>query len=404
MRIIYCFFFVIFLVSCEQGPSWKIKEIVNPSNDSSGESSLLVGQDGQVYLSWIDLEQDTLSKLQYATLTDGKFGKPHTIAQGANWFVNWADFPALVQFPNSNNLLAHWLQKSDNGTYDYDVRISSTDNRSGSWSPSKILHNDGIAAEHGFVSITPYEEDLLAVWLDGRKMKKSETEDKESSGHDHGVGAMTLRAAVIDKENNISNRIELDDQVCECCQTDVAITDQGPIVVYRNNEKGIRDIYYTRGIGDDWTIPKAIYEDGWQIAGCPVNGPRIDALGSSVAITWYSGADQKVKTVYSIDSGANFSEPLVVNDMETLGRLDICFISSSEYVISYMESQDDLADVVVKQYNIDDGTSVAHHIGKTSAARASGFPRLAASEDHLYVSYTYVDSTFQKVVVKGVNI
>ena len=404
MHKIYCFFCVIFLVSCSQGSSWEITEIENPSNNSSGESSLLVGEDGYVYLSWIELENDTLSKLQYAILKDGKFDKVQTIAKGTNWFVNWADFPSLSQFPNSKKLLAYWLQKSDNGTYDYDVRISSSDQTLTKWSPSEVLHDDGVAAEHGFVSITPYKSNLLAVWLDGRHMIKSEQKDKESSAHDHGSGAMTLRSAIINYDNSISNRIELDNKVCECCQTDVAITEVGPIVVYRNNEDGIRDIYYTRGIESDWTIPKAIHEDNWEISGCPVNGPRIDAHGNNVAITWYSGADQKVKAVYSTDSGASFSEPIVVNDKETLGRLDICFIAKNEFVISYMDSEEDKASVMIKNFEIGQTSSQVLEVGVTSSARASGFPRLDSDKDHLYVSYTYVDSTYQKVVVKAVTI
>lgn len=404
MSKFYCFLIVILFLACKQEATFTITELVNPSNDSSGESSLLIDKDGQVYLSWIDLEEDTISKLQLAKLTDESFNNVSTIASGSDWFVNWADFPAITQFPNCKKLLAYWLQKSDTGSYDYDVRISTSEKSQEQWSASKILHNDGVNAEHGFVSMTPYQDKMLAVWLDGRHMTKEKKQDKESHDHGHGDGAMTLRSAIIASDNTISQRIELDNQVCECCQTDVAISDKGPIVVYRNNEAGIRDIYYTRKIGNDWTLPKAIYEDGWQIAGCPVNGPRIDARANNVAITWYSGADQKVKTMYSTDSGDNFSEPIVVNDGETLGRLDICFLNESEYAVSYMESEGELAKVMVKKHSIKDTIDQVIMIGKTSTSRASGFPRLATNDDQLYVSYTYVDSTSQRVVVKSLNI
>ncbi len=404
MSKFYCFLIVILLIACKQETTFTITELLNPSNDSSGESSLLIDKDGQVYLSWIDLEEDTISKLQLAKLTDESFNNVSTIASGSDWFVNWADFPAITQFPNSKKLLAYWLQKSDTGSYDYDVRISTSEKSQEQWSAGKILHNDGINAEHGFVSMTPYQDKMLAVWLDGRHMTKEQTKDKESHDHGHGEGAMTLRSAIIASDNTISQRVELDNQVCECCQTDVAISDKGPIVVYRNSEAGIRDIYYTRKIGNDWTLPKAIYEDGWQIAGCPVNGPRVDARANNVAITWYSGADQKVKTMYSTDGGDSFSKPMIVNERETLGRLDICFLNESEYAVSYMESEGELAKVMVKKYSITDSIDQVIMIGKTSNSRASGFPRLASNDDQLYVSYTYVDSTSQRVVVKSLNI
>ena len=88
----------------------------------------------------------------YAKLENGSWSDPIIIAQGKNWFVNWADFPSIVSV-DSSFLLAHWLQKSADGTYDYDVRISRSNDGGQSWSPSIIPHKDGINAEHGFVSM-----------------------------------------------------------------------------------------------------------------------------------------------------------------------------------------------------------------------------------------------------------
>ena len=38
----------------------------------------------------------------------GVWSEPRTIAQGKDWFVNWADFPALAAF-GDGALAAHWL-------------------------------------------------------------------------------------------------------------------------------------------------------------------------------------------------------------------------------------------------------------------------------------------------------
>jgi len=314
MTKILCLFFVIFLLACYQEDSWELMEIKNPSGKNSGESFLYADGSGNLYLSWIDLKDDTLSQLKYAQLEGDQFSTPRTIAEGSDWFVNWADFPSIIKFPNSDKLFAHWLQKSADGTYDYDVRIATSDGHGRHWSDSKVLHNDGVSAEHGFASIVPYQDKLIATWLDGRYMSSDTVEEGDSFAHGHGHGAMTLRSAQIDLDNSISNRIELDNQVCECCQTDIAITQDGPIVVYRNKSRdGIRDIFYTRGVGSDWTLPKAVYDDRWKISGCPVNGPRVDTRNNSVAIVWFSGADQKVKAVHSVDNGKTFSDPIIIN-------------------------------------------------------------------------------------------
>lgn len=403
MAKFFCLFCVILLIGCAENPSWEIIEIENPSGDNSGESFLHVDEDWNTYLSWIDLKDDTLSQLQFAHLKDDQFSSPKTIAEGADWFVNWADFPSITKFPNHNKLLVHWLQKSANGTYDYDVRISSSEDNGNSWSDSKVLHNDGIAAEHGFVSIIPYKDNLIATWLDGRQMKSpSMTDDDE---HGHGHGAMTLRTAQIGSDNSITNRIELDDEVCECCQTDIAITQDGPIIVYRNkSEDGIRDVYFTRAIGDDWTIPRAVYEDDWKISGCPVNGPRIDTRENRVAIAWYSGADQKVKVVSSEDNGKTFSKPIIINNNETIGRVDVAYVGQEDFVVSYMEPKEELAAIKLVNVNHKQGKTHELKIAETSSSRSSGFPRLAINKEGIYVSYTYVDSTYQQIKTKLVTI
>lgn len=46
--------------------------------------------------------------------------------------------------------------------------------------------------------------------------------------------SMTLRHAAIDAHGNLFDEAELDNSVCECCQTSAAVTSQGPIAVYRD--------------------------------------------------------------------------------------------------------------------------------------------------------------------------
>lgn len=398
-----CIIIVILFLGCNKTQEFVVTEIVNPAKINSGESSLLTDANDNIYLSWIDIEEDTISYLRYAQLDEDHFTDAHTIANGHDWFVNWADFPSLSKFPNSDQLLAHWLQKSANGTYDYDVRISSSVEDATQWNEPQILHNDGVAAEHGFVSITPYQEELLAIWLDGRKMTSGH-HDHNTDGHAHG-GAMTLRSAKIHADGAITNRILLDDKVCECCQTDVAVTSAGPIVVYRNNDdQGIRDIYYTRSVDGEWIIPKPLYEDKWKISGCPVNGPRIDAKGDDVFAVWYSGSDQTVKACYSSNSGKDFSDPIIISDDNDIGRLDISMISDGQAAIAYYESDEDRASVLIKLIDRDLTVSDPILIGMTSAARSSGFPRITTKNKDLYISYTNVDSTTQRVVTKVLSI
>ena len=151
-------------------------------------------------------------------------------------------------------MAAHWLQKSDQGTYDYDIRMVQSSNRGATWGESIVVHNDGVAAEHGFVSMLPMDnKDIFITWLDGRNTKGSDHE----SGEHGGEGAMTLRGAIFDAQGNAKARWELDNRICDCCQTSAAMTSNGPVVVYRDrSETEIRDMSIVRYVNGKWTPPQ----------------------------------------------------------------------------------------------------------------------------------------------------
>ncbi len=73
------------------------------------------------------------------------------LRSGTDWFINWADFPSVIKYKDSlgNKVqFSHWLQYSGEGTYDYDIYAAIE------YSESKErfkLHNDTVAAEHGFL-------------------------------------------------------------------------------------------------------------------------------------------------------------------------------------------------------------------------------------------------------------
>jgi len=224
--------------------------------------------------------------LVFSTLQAREWSAPKEIARGSNWFVNWADFPSMVSYRgNEQNLTAHWLQMSAEGTYDYDVRITQSANGGDNWDDSFIPHKDGIPAEHGFVSLLPTDSlHTFVTWLDGRNTKPKDAHSE--MGHGMG-GPMTLRCALIDVYGNVSDDVELDNKTCDCCQTSAALTDQGIVVAYRDRtDDEIRDISIVRQVNGSWTKPQTIFPDNWKIAGCPVNGPAVQANGSLVAIAW----------------------------------------------------------------------------------------------------------------------
>jgi len=396
--------FLLFLFfSCNTPTSFPtIKEITSPSK-SGGSSNLFISEKGQVYLSWIEYENDTTDVLLFSKLENENWTAPKEIARGTDWFVNWADFPSLVTYKDDGGTLAaHWLQKSAGGTYDYDVRITQSLDEGKNWNASFIPHRDSIAAEHGFVSLLPLSEDeIFATWLDGRNTK-AESHDEEQHGHAHSNGAMTLRTAVFDKAGNLYEEAELDNRICDCCQTSATLTDKGVIVAYRDrSENEIRDISVVRNINGEWTSPRTIYNDEWEITGCPVNGPSIKALEENVAIAWYSEVENEpeIKVAFSKDSGANFSLPTRIDAGQPLGRVQIELLSKEEALVLWVEkTSEDVAQIIALRINSNGEVGDSYLIDNTGTARKSGFPRMVKKEKEIIFSWTHVEG--EKTYIK----
>ena len=361
----------------------------SPSPDNSSLSRVVASESGEIYLSWVSQNADQAT-LAFARLTGEGWDTAQVISEGRNWFVNWADFPALSV--DSSGMAAHWLQMSAMGTYDYDIRARFYSQHKATWTAARTIHTDGISAEHGFVSMLPLNDGTTLIsWLDGRKIMHSEP-----------TGAMTLRAGIFDKSGANVSEWELDHRVCDCCQTSSAMTEQGPIIVYRDrSQEEVRDIYATRLIDGVWTSPEAIFSDNWQVAGCPVNGPSVAARNKRVAVAWFSakGDLPKIQLVLSTDSGLSFSAPIVVASLNTNGRVDATILDSGNIVVSWMDTSGE-AKIMLSRYDINGGHLSTTQVAVSSASRRSGFPIIDAVGNSVYVTWTDIDSTPQVKVAR----
>lgn len=357
--------------------------LASPAGSQSGEPNLFVSPEGKLYLSWIEAAGDSASKLCYSVLEDEAWSEPATIAQGNNWFVNWADFPSVIA--TGNLMAAHWLAKSSEGTYDYDIKVALSNNQGSTWNAPFILHQDGVHAEHGFATLVPLPQNrIFAVWLDGRNTKSD------------NQGAMSLQATILDEKGHLQKEITLDDRVCDCCQTDAVLTDNGLVVVYRNrSEEEVRDIYIIRQQKNGWSEPVPVHHDNWKITGCPVNGPAVAASGNTVAVVWFSAVNEDqpdVQVAFSEDGGTHFGEPVRVDLGKPLGRVDIVMLDEKSALVSWVEASDEGAEIRAILVDIQGKKATSQVIASTMASRASGFPVMEKANHRIYFAWTQVDS------------
>lgn len=359
----------------------QVRELPSPAGQGSGQPNLATAPDGRVYLSWIDRLGEGRFALRFSRREGDGWSAPQTIAEGTNWFVNWADFPSMVVLPDGT-LAAHWLVKRGAGAYAYEVNIARSFDGGKTWSQPLVPHRDETLTEHGFVTMFPAKDGSLgAIWLDGREMKMGTDEH----------GSMTLRYATIRRDGTLVDETVLDTKVCECCQTSAALTDNGPIIVYRDrSDEEVRDIYVIRWQRGRWSEPRPVHRDNWQINGCPVNGPSVAALGKRIAVAWFTAANDaaRVRVAFSADAGETFSEPITVDDGRPVGRVDVLLLSDGSAMVCWLEKLDEGGAVRVRRVWPDGKRAESVAIAPSATARSSGFPQMVRSGDRLIFAWT----------------
>ena len=390
------------LVSCEKRNTNNSENgfisIKSPTSIGSMQP-FLFSKDKNLFMSWTQKMNDSIYTLNYSELKIGKWTETIEITRGDNWFVNWADFPAISE--NNGNILTYILQKSEASTYAYDIHMYLAGTNENSVNKNFILHSDSTKTEHGFVSMLPYKDDSFFVtWLDGRNTGGGSHDVGHSSN-----GAMSVRAASVLQTGEVVDDTLVDNKTCDCCQTSAAITPKGPIIVYRDRtDDEVRDIYISRLLDGSWTIPKPIHNDNWIINGCPVNGPKAATYNNSLVVAWFTAAKNtpKVNIIFSDDSGKSFDTPIQIDNGKPIGRVDAALLDENNALVSWMESSENGAEIKIVKVNSNGAKQKPLIAASLSAARSSGFPQMEVFNDTVYFAWN--DISENQPVIKMTRI
>lgn len=370
----------------------RVTPMTSPAAAGSGEPGLVSDGKGRVWLSWLEPADGGVTKFRVAAL--GASTTPVTIAEGKNFFVNWADVPAVFR-ATDGSFTAHWLERGGANKGAYDIKLASSRDAV-RWSPVGTPHRDGVEAEHGFVSFFNYPGNGTGmIWLDGRNM---------AAGHgDHmaaGAASTMLRTTRIAADAKgavtLGEDRAIDPRICDCCSTSAATTSDGVIVAYRDrSDKEVRDISVSRFDGKTWSAPATVHADNWEINACPVNGPVITANGKTVAVAWFTqaGGTAHSKIAFSIDGGRTFGAPITLDAGTTFGRLGMVMPDARTVLVSSIErSASGETSLLVRQVTTDGRVQPPVTVANVSSERASGFPRLALDRDRVVIAWTTVSS------------
>lgn len=373
----------VMLPSCRRAPTidapLNLQMLPLPTPPGSGMPQITASGDRAI-LSWLEVAP-TGATLKFAERTDHGWTEPRTAASGTGWFVNAADVPSVARLKDGT-LVAQWLTETNPDREAYDIRLAFSHDHGQTWTAPISPHHDGTTTQHGFVSLFEMpQRGLGLVWLDGRQTDNPENDN------------MSVRAATFDSAGAQRDERLVDDRVCDCCPTSVAVTSDGPIVAYRDRSGDeIRDIAVSRLINSAWTASRIVHDDHWQIEACPVNGPALSADGRRVAVAWFTAAGDQGRAfvAFSDDAGATFGEPIRVDDSGATGRVGVVLTGEGSALVSWLERVDKSTALRFRRVDRSARRGPAQTVPAADGSRPTGYPRMIRRGNEILFAWTEV--------------
>jgi hypothetical protein len=156
------------------------------------------------------------------------------------------------------------------------------------------------------------------------------------------------------------------------------------LAAYRGRTTGeVRDIRLVEYHAGRWSKPRPLHADGWNITGCPVNGPQLSARGPQVAATWFTAAhgQPRVFTKISPDGGRSFGVPLRIDLGKPQGRVDNLLFADGTAVITWLETgaaDGTAGGIYLRTISPNGQLAEPQLLAQATDSRAGGFPRSAS--------------------------
>jgi hypothetical protein len=205
---------------------------------------------------------------------------------------------------------------------------------------------------------------------------------------------MTLRSAVLDRRGRLRDEARLDASTCSCCQTDMLRVGNRTVVAYRDHgDADLRNIHWLAHERGSWSAERTLHDDGWRIAGCPVNGPALAAGPAGVLAVWPTMQGESMVVRAAVGDGRAFGAPVELESgAATVGRVDAAAWGDGGFLATWLGAGATTGESVLRLVELDTRLQVraAHDVVELAPGRSTGVPRMAAQDGEALITWVEV--------------
>ena len=132
------------------------------------------------------------------------------------------------------------------------------------------------------------------------------------------------------------------------------------------------------------------------------NGPAIDADAQTVAVAWFTGANDvaAVKVTFSDDGGRSFDVPVRIDQGNPVGRVDLEMLDDGTALVSWVEWTEDNQALFLCRVHRDAGCISRELLATNSAGASVNFPRIARLGRDIYLAWTQPDDNGDRIAIR----
>jgi hypothetical protein len=211
------------------------------------------------------------------------------------------------------------------------------------WTTPTLVNQAGTGEENSYPSAAAVDDRHAAlIWLDGSNWKKQRR--------------VALLSRTVQSDGTMTEPTVLDEDTCNCCPTTLVHTPSGLLGAYRDHSpENIRDISLVWNVNGHWSQPRIVHADHWHFAGCPVNGPHLDAVGERSVLIWFSAPQDQpaVKLAFSERGGSEFKAPVRIDEGNAIGRTQVVLLPTHSAVAFWLENTSGKARLLARRVRND---------------------------------------------------